>query len=156
MRPAYLFLKSIKILAEKITKFTDNLTNMREDVVKVTKLSGVDNFYQVEVKNESHTLLNVLQSLMYNICFRERKSDKNPLEYIGYYQPHPLDEIMVLKLRFKNLDDVVINTAYVNDTLVELANEIRDKVNHYAKEWLAVTFSELKDIKEVIEFKSTL
>lgn len=155
LRPAYLFVKSLKILSEKLTTFADNLVNKHEDVVKVNKLSGVDNFYQVEIKGENHTLLNVLQSMIHNICFRERKSDANPLDYIGYYQPHPLDDLMVIKLKFKTQEEAV-NVAYVNTFLVELTNEIHDVVKQYASAWLDTSYNQLKDIKEVVEFKSTL
>lgn len=156
LRPAYLFVKSLKVLLEKLSKFSDNLVNKREDILKVTKLTGVDNFYQVTVIGENHTLLNVLQSFIHNICFRQRKSSENPLEYIGYYQPHPLDDLMVIKMKFKNNADDTINVAYVNSFLIELTNEISDIVKTYAKTWLDTCYNSLKDVKEVVEFKTTL
>jgi DNA-directed RNA polymerase alpha subunit len=156
LRPAYLFFKSLKMLAEKVHNFSENITNKKEDIVKVVLLSGVEDFYQVEIRNENHTLLNVLQSLMYNICFREKKPTANPLEYIGYYQPHPLDDLMVLKLRLKKLDDTPVNTAYVSGLLVDLANTIEGRIKRYIKSWLELSYADLKDIKEVVEYKDTL
>ena len=155
LRPTYLFFKACKILIEKIEKFQNNLRN-KNDTVKITPLTGVDNFYQVEVKHETYTLMNVLQSIIYNICFRETKASENPIEYIGYYQPHPLDDVMVLKLKLKEFDDVVINKDYVSGLLVDYSSEIVKRLKLFVGEWLNHTEKDMKDIKEVLEFKATL
>lgn len=156
MRPAYLMFKGTKILMNKVQNFIDNLKNKNENVVKVSKVIGLDDFYQVEIRKENFTLLNVLQNQIYNICFRETKSSLNPIDYIGYYQPHPLDDIMVLKLKMKQMDNVVINTEHVSSFLIEHCEQIVVRIKAYIKEWLAVSYDQLKDIKEVVEFKDTM
>lgn len=155
LRPSYLFFKACKILIEKIEKFQNNIKT-NNDAVKITPLTGVDNFYQVEVKNETYTLLNVLQSIIYNICFRETKSSSNPIEYIGYYQPHPLDDVMVLKIKLKQFEDVVINKEYLAGLLMDFSSTIIQRLMNLVKEWLALTEKDMKDIQEVVEFKKTL
>jgi DNA-directed RNA polymerase subunit L len=156
MRPAFLFFKACKILIEKISSFVDNIKNKNETSVKINKLVGLDEFYNIEVYNEDYTLLNVLQSNIYNICFKETKLANNPFEYIGYNQPHPLDNVMVLKLKMHKFEDKVITKDYVAGLLVDYSNDIISKIKHFLKEWLSVVEKDIKDVKEVIAFKDTL
>lgn len=154
LRPAYLFFKACKLLIEKIETFVNNLKTKTEDAVKIIKLAGMDDFFTVEIANENYTLVNVLQAMMYNIAFRETKASQNPLEYIGYTQPHPLDNIMVLKLKLKKQEGVVISKDYVSTLLVDYSNEIIARVRTFSKEWLNVALKDIKDVKEVVEFQS--
>lgn len=156
LRPAYMFFKACKILIEKVDKFANNMKNKNVDAVKIIKLTGVDDFYQVEVRNETFTLLNVLQSMMYNIAFHETKSDNNPFEYLGYYQPHPLDDVMVIKIKLRQFEDTVLSADYLTTILVDYSNTIITRLNEFTKEWLNMVGKDLKDIKEVIDFKDTL
>ncbi len=156
IRPAYLFFKACKILIEKLNTFASNLKTKNEEGVKIVKLTGIDDFYNIEIFNENYTLVNVLQSIIYNIAFRETKAVENPLEYIGYTQPHPLDNVMVLKLKFKKQEGVVISKDFVATQLVDFTNEIISRITSFSKEWLNVTFNDIKDIKEVVDFRSSL
>lgn len=156
MRPAYMFFKACKLLIEKIETFVDHLKNKEEDAVKILQLSGMDNFYTVEITNENYTLVNVLQSMMYNIAFRETKASQNPLEYIGYTQPHPLDNVMVLKVKLRPQEGVVISKDYLSTLLVDYSNQIIARIRAFVKEWLTVTFKDIKDVHEVVDFQATL
>lgn len=156
LKPAYLFFKACKILIEKVEKFANNIKNNEVDAVKINKLTGVDDFYQVEVRNETFTLLNVLQSMIYNICFHETKPTNNPFEYIGYYQPHPLDNVMVIKIKLRQFDDVVLTSDYLGGLLVDYTNNVIIKLKAFLKEWLTVAEKDIKSIKEVLDFKDTL
>lgn len=156
LRPAYLFFKACKILIEKVNKFQDNLRNKQEDEVKINKLSGVDDFYMVEVKHENYTLMNVLQNYIYNICFRETKGSANPIEYIGFTQPHPLDDVMVLKIKLHQFDDVIMNKEYVSNLLLGFTDTIQLRLKAFVKEWLSMTLNDIKNVKEVLEFQETL
>jgi DNA-directed RNA polymerase subunit L len=153
LRCSYLFFKGCKILIDKIEQFTSNLSDKEASNVGVSKMPGVPNFFQVEVKKESFTLLNVLQSQIYNLCMRETAPNMNILEYIGYYQPHPLDEVMVLKLKFK--PDIDTDIAFATDFLQQRSQEIMAKLKTLVKEWIAVC-DDLKDVNEVQDFISVL
>lgn len=89
LSPQEIFIKAVEILIDKVKKFRDNIEQM--------KIIELPSCVQFEIKNENFTLLNLLQCLIYNRCFR---STNNPLSYIGYYQSHPLDKTMFLKMRF--------------------------------------------------------
>lgn len=149
MRCSYLFFKGCKILIDKLEQFSANLMDKESNAVRINKLPGVPNFYQVEVRKESFTLLNVLQTQIYNICMREMPANQNILEYIGYYQPHPLDEVMVLKMKFKADEDT--DVAFTVDFLSQKTQEIIGKIKTLVKEWVLST-NDLKDIVEVQDF----
>lgn len=153
MRCSYLFFKGCKILIEKLELFANNLQDKEANTVKMSKLPGVPNFYQVEVRKENFTLMNVLQSQIYNICMREMPNNQNILEYIGYYQPHPLDEVMVLKLKFNT--DIDTDIAFTVDFLTQRTHDIVAKLKTLVKEWITSS-GDLKDINEVQDFMSVL
>ena len=88
-----IFAKALDILTDKVKGFKDNIEKL--------PMTELPNCIQFEIKNENFTLLNVLQCMIYNRCFR---SNNNPLSYIGYYQSHPLDNTMFLKIRFESPD----------------------------------------------------
>lgn len=111
MSPREIFVAAVDILVDKVTKFRDGI-----EQVPVTELPSC---VQFEIKNENFTLLNVLQSMTYNRCFR---SQNNPISYIGYYQSHPLDKTMFLKVRFTNPD------ADPKDFLAEQCTAIVDNL----------------------------
>jgi DNA-directed RNA polymerase subunit L len=92
MTPREIVSKAFQILQEKVKAFQDNLEKLM-----VTPIGDTGKFFQLTIPGENHTLLNVLQCLTYNKCFR---NPENPIEYIGYYQSHPLDNTMYLKVRF--------------------------------------------------------
>lgn len=153
LRPAYLFFKACKILLDKVSMFADNLKDSTSNSpVTINVLSGVPNFYQVVIKNENYTLLNVLQSNIYNMCMRQTPAQENALDYIGYYQPHPLDDQMVLKLKFKHEQDT--NIQFVKNFLVSYCEKISTVIDSFTKEWLAVAATSLKDIDEVRDYQS--
>lgn len=157
LRPAYLVFKACKILIEKVQKFADNLSNKNSDEVNVTKLSGVEDYFMIEVKHENYTLVNLLQSMIYNICFRETKPALNPVDYIGYTQPHPLDDLMVIKIKLRKVDDGSdVSVEQVISTMTGFTDNIINKLKLFMKEWLAVSMQDIKDVREVIEYKDTL
>ena len=85
--------------------------------------------------------------MIYNAQFRDQKN-KSTLSYVGYYQPHPHDNLMYLKLKFN--EDV--NIDKVKSFLVRNIDEIIQVLKNITKDWIA--FSELNktNIDEVKEF----
>jgi DNA-directed RNA polymerase subunit L len=150
---SYLFFKGCKILIEKLDLFSNNLNDKEAESVRINKLPGVPNFYQLEIRQENFTLLNVLQSQIYNICMREMSPNQNILEYIGYYQPHPLDDAMVLKIKFKS--DVETDTVFATNFISQRTMEIISKIKSVVKEWISTT-NDMKNINEVQDFIAIL
>lgn len=88
LSPHYIFAKSIDVLKDKIENIGGKL--------KYEKVEG-SSMINVHINGEDVTVANVLQSCIYNRVFRD--GSRKELEFIGYYQPHPLVKHAVLKLK---------------------------------------------------------
>lgn len=78
--------QAYEVLKAKLIKF-------RDGSVRPVRIHNEKPFYEIIIEDEDYTLLNVLQSLIYN------SENGKTIDYIGYNQPHPLDDKMSLKLR---------------------------------------------------------
>ena len=117
LSPGYMFGKAIHVLIDKMRTFSDKLPSL-----KVSQ--DVTDNYSVEIPNEDYTLVNTLQCLVYNHCIREKDNDGYPLSYIGYYQTHPLDQKMIVRMRFDG-------TPYTNKDIQTFLHLQVDKIISY-------------------------
>ena len=92
------------ILLQALTILKDKLTNLNTFDPKYIEIKPNDNMYHVIIYNESHTLGNLLQALLFNKYCRPTS---NVLTYIGYNVQHPLIDNVVLKLKFKKDTDII-------------------------------------------------
>jgi len=103
MKPEEIFQRAIELLIQKTESFITALeTNDPKITIDVS--NSTPDFYTMIIDNEDHTLVNMLQSCIYNDSIRD-SIDKR-LEYIGYYQPHPLHKSMAMKLKVSEGTDV--------------------------------------------------
>lgn len=116
LSPSYLFQKALSILRNQVEDFAKKI-----DTYDVVTMNGM---HTISVTNYSHTLCNVIQSLIYNRNFRDKKPADNTLEFIGYHQSHPLDNKMLLKIKFKEVgaslqefirDECAAITSYIEN-----------------------------------------
>lgn len=126
LTPQYLVGKALDVITDKVSSFKENLGTL-----EITKDKNIDNFYNACVYNETHTLLNVLQSLIYNQSFRAEPSEK-VLEYVGFHQSHPLDNKMVLKMKFTSEVNVL-------EFLKEHCIKIIDTLSSLKAQWVEKT-----------------
>lgn len=148
--PEFLFFKAIIILKNRIEKL---ITNIIDDKIKIEKIKDTNNFYSFEIKNEKHTLGNLIQSLFYNKFVREEEG--KIIEYIGYHCPHPLDDILILKIKFnKKIKETEINGIIIDEGLVHIQNNL-DNIN---KKWIEISKlnKKLLDNKLIEEVKEYL
>lgn len=97
LKPNYLFWKALDILISKVNNLYKNINTNKFNIV------NLGNLYQLDIKKETHTLVDVVQALIYNKYFRNMKNTKNvELEFIGYFQMHPDNDYMTLKLKLYN------------------------------------------------------
>lgn len=122
LTPKEIFAQALDVFKSKFESLIEKL-----DDLKVTPSL---NYFEVEIKNENHTLLNPLQALIYNRCFRQLP--ENPLEYIGYYQTHALDNTMILKLRYKD------KNANVRECIKEECKHIISYIVTLRDAWMKV------------------
>jgi DNA-directed RNA polymerase subunit L len=121
----YIFEKALYILK---TKFIELQTNLDFEVIEDNK------FFTIVIKNENHTLGNVLQSLCFNKFIRELQDSKEKdafnLKYIGYNVPHPLEAILLIKIKGDNIQeikDVKIFVSQACEYIIEYISTIEEQ-----------------------------
>jgi len=144
--PTYLFYKGWVVLQEKLNAFAKNLTDEDNDAVVVKKVGTIDNFFQIEIKKEDHTLVNVVQSEIYNKQIRSKGLD-TVLEYIGYTQPHPLDQLIYIKLKFRA--EKIMEVDDVKKFVQECTKDIVKDVIRLKSEWVSFSKLDKTDIGEI-------
>lgn len=122
LTPKQIFGKAINILNDNVNNFMERCPTLN--------IINTPNFIQVEIKNENHTLLNVLQSMIYNINLKNNPD--TVLDYIGYFQNHALEETMTLKLKFKQDVDVV-------EFLQNSCKDIITYIKTLKEEWISAS-----------------
>ena len=116
-----IFQQSLEYLIDKI----DNLIDFKETKITV---SNEKDFYKIILNDETHTIGNLLQSILYNIHVREKKSKQ--ISFIGYFVPHPLEKRVFMKI-VSSLEDVSFKQE-----LIESFKNIKDILKNVLKEWL--------------------
>jgi len=95
----YIFSNAIKILKDKILNFQQSNY----------EIINSDMLFSIIIENEGHTLGNLFQSLVFNNYIREGIDNEYKVTYIGYNIPHPLEKILLIKVKGDKLlvlDDV--------------------------------------------------
>jgi DNA-directed RNA polymerase subunit L/DNA-directed RNA polymerase alpha subunit len=117
----YIFNTAIGILKNKILAFQ----NSDYDIINNNML------FSIIIKNESHTLGNIFQSLVFNHYIRENIDNEYNIKYIGYTIPHPLEKILLIKIKGDKLlllDDV---RNFINNACDHIYNILNDLDNHW-------------------------
>ena len=121
-----LFDMALETLTEKIENWLDNLNSI--------EIETDGKFYYAYFKEEDHTLGNLLQSLFYNINIRNKELRDYDLSYIGYNVPHPLDDVMMIKMKFSKIitEDRVENFLKINmEKIIQIIKDIRTEWNKF-------------------------
>lgn len=125
----YLFSKSIDILINKIEKLINNLNNNEITIEPVPNNSFSVNFH---VDNEDDTLGNVIQSILHNKFIRSNNKYKGiECSYIGYICPHPLKQLMIIRITLENQT----NEEIFKEFLIENSNDIISYLKEINAEW---------------------
>lgn len=109
LTPVQLFDQALSILARRLHTLSQNVaaagppSATASAKVTMEPVGAVDNMFQFIVAEEDHTLGNLTQSLLYNRFIRDPRLAKHPqkisMVYIGYHQPHPLENRIVLRVK---------------------------------------------------------
>jgi len=149
--PEFLVFKGMLIIKNRIETIVANLIDSKIKIDKVEsdndKTSSLEstNFYSFEIENEKHTLGNLIQSLFYNEFVRN--GNKKIIEYIGYKSPHPLEEILILKIKFN--EDIKENQ--ISKVVIEGLVNIQTDMDDLIKKWIDISKLD-KKIIEISEY----
>lgn len=91
-----------------------------------------DNLFTVVVNGETHTLGNLFQTLCFNHYIRNNNDNENfQIKYIGYNVPHPLEKIVVFKIKGDKLVDVETVQAFVTHATDVIYKILTNFENHW-------------------------
>ncbi len=122
LKPEYIFLKAFLVLINKLENLKLKITN--DDY----EYSYKNDMYEIIIKNEDHTIGNLIQAQFYSKFIRERNKDL--LKFIGYNIVHPLDSSLIVKLAFtKNME------SNLKNFIIEGIDLIQIDLKKYASEW---------------------
>lgn len=101
LSPKYLVSKALELLIQKLDTLDTKMTLELNPTIQ--------NTCDIKITNEDDTLGNILQSLLFNKYIREQNAilnNKYTISYVGYYAPHPLDKVIVLRVTFQSNDSI--------------------------------------------------
>jgi len=125
----YLFSKAIEILINKLQKLIDNINNDEINIEPVPNNPFSVNFH---IDNEDDTLGNVIQSILHNKYIRANNKYKDVIcSYIGYICPHPLKQLMIVRITLENQT----NENIFKEFLIENSNDIINYLKEINAEW---------------------
>lgn len=142
--PEYLFFKSIEIIKGRLQRLLENIIDNK---ITINKIKHTENLYEFIIENEGHTIGNLIQSILYNIHIRE--NEKKDINFIGYKCPHPLENTLIINIRFTNN----INSTEVNAIFRKGITDIQDILDNINKKWIDKSKVD-KNIKEISDYIS--
>jgi DNA-directed RNA polymerase subunit L len=122
-RPRSIVFRALRALYDKLQAVHAALPEASASApgkVEVASYPNMDDFHHITVRGEDHTLGNLLQSMAYKLWVRDGGS--KDVSFIGYHQPHPLEDHIVFKIKcVRPGDDVRVRfaegTAWAMDQL---------------------------------------
>lgn len=115
MPPESILLQAFDVLVTKLEKF-------KESKIEAKKIHEHELLYEMVIQGEDFTLLHLLQSMIYDAEINKT------IDYIGYHQPHPLDEKMVLKFRLLKALDVWEWMTGCTDSIIAMLRNMQKEV----------------------------
>jgi DNA-directed RNA polymerase subunit D len=138
LKPSEVLTIAFDVLIEKLQNIITMPDKMTFDTIQAEQ-----GMYSIMMHHEDHTLANLLQSLVYNMFIRNATPETKAygLEYIGYYQPHPLESDVVFKVKFTKEQSTKRLENFVHYACELLSNH----VSALKAEWIACIDNGIKD-----------
>jgi|UniRef100_A0A6C0LGJ0 DNA-directed RNA polymerase subunit L len=117
---SYLFSKAIEIIIAKLNKLITNIDNITIEPVPNNPFSV--NFH---VDNEDDTLGNIIQSIVHNKYIRgNEKFNKIVCSYIGYICPHPLKQLMIIRITLEEQTNPDVFKQFLTENCEAIIKEL--------------------------------
>ena len=117
---SYLFSKAIEIIIAKLNKLITNIDNITIEPVPNNPFSV--NFH---VDNEDDTLGNIIQSIVHNKFIRgNEKFNKIVCSYIGYICPHPLKQLMIIRITLEEQTNPDVFKQFLTENCEAIIKEL--------------------------------
>lgn len=144
LRCEYIVFKALRTL---MNRFDDWHT--RVAVEDLSLLQEDTNYWQLHINGEDYTLVNLLQSFIYDEYVQRRNS---MVKYVGYYKPHPLQDDMIMKFRF---DNTLADAISIVDFVKMVSKEIMKKLDGICMSWCTSAKLDKLGVAEVKRYMKT-
>ena len=137
LKPYKIVLESIKSLITKLNNFNNNFDKFlkrQDSSINILESDGLMKSYDLTIEHENHTLGFILQSYINKLYKKENI-------FIGYMNPHPLED--KIKFRIKSTNNNITN---IHNIFTETSNLLIKQLNELKK-------SILKEFEGTITFK---
>lgn len=145
--PRYLIDKALEILAAKVEHTLTEIHAAESQSVVIRPVRGAVETRAVEFvfQDEDDTLGNLLQSALHDHYVRRRSHTAKGHEvcYVGYFCPHPLQSVMVLRIDLADREKTT--DAHAVEALAEGARGLLSHLQDLQREWR--TFAPRPDAK---------
>lgn len=117
---SYLFSNALLILIDKLNNIISNIDEIEIEQVPNNPFSV--NFH---INNEDDTLGNVIQSILHNKYIRLSNKHKGmTCSYIGYICPHPLKQLMIVRITLEEQTDPEKFKLFLTDNCYDIIREL--------------------------------
>ena len=121
--PKYLINKAIEILIDKLNNL---ITKIKTNEHIINKYNDFENTYEYTINEEDDTLGNVIQAFIYNKFFRKNEKILDNIEctYCGYICPHPLKNILNIRITLPQQNTEKIFNDFLEYNCLSLVNHL--------------------------------
>lgn len=135
LSPRYLVHKACDIILNKLSTMLHEVYQDESD--KLTIAAGDTGGVNFTFKGEDDTIGNILQSYMHVNYVRKGANGPSGkvVTYVGYYCPHPLDDTMVMNIRFDETEGVASVKEHIDFLALALRNVSTD-IQELQNSWL--------------------
>jgi DNA-directed RNA polymerase subunit L len=128
LTPQEVFLMGVDKVLERVERFSQNI--VAENDIDIKQQAG--GMFMIDVENEGHTLGNLIQVGLYNHLVRNQQD----ISYIGYYEPHPLENHIIFKVK---LTDDKATKDKMKQVIHEGCELILKDLRDIRSEWINAT-----------------
>jgi|LakMenE22Apr09ns_1017241.scaffolds.fasta_scaffold00029_19 DNA-directed RNA polymerase subunit L len=126
----YLFSTAIIILINKLKLL---ITNIEANEIMIEPIPNNPFSVNFHIENEDDSLGNVIQSLLHNKYIRQTNKHKGiNCSYVGYICPHPLKQLMIVRLTLDEQTDTEKFKQFLIDNCYDIIREL-ESIN---TEWI--------------------
>jgi len=125
----YLFSKAIDIIIGKLNNLISNI-----DTILIEPVANNPFSVNFHIENEDDTLGNIIQSLLHNKYIRDSNKYKGVIcSYIGYICPHPLKQLMIVRVTLEDQTNPEKFKQFLTDNSYEIIKELELIKNEWIK-----------------------
>ena len=125
-------LSNYEIFSLGLDKLIDNVQNIFNNFKELVTIEKVDEVFNITILEQTHTIGNLFQCLIYNKHIRSENDTK--IDFIGYFVPHPLDKRIIIKMKYNNENNDI--EKVFKDIMIQ---NVIDELNLVQKEWIEFT-----------------